>query len=582
MSGQGVIQAELSIELGKFLAAMNQAGAAIAKFAAAAGGGMAPANQALEKLTASAKPAAAAVDGVADSFQGIKREQVQEGRLVGFYVRELTSFTGASAAAQGAVGNLITGVMDLASRSSPIVAVMGLAALAAGVKELYEAYEDLGTKAQENMKLVAERSLDAAKATDELKRAIQGLPKGSDAKVELSSLRSIQSNRDAYSGIAKAGGDEDVSKRQAEAEATRLDRLFLSLGGYEKLAELEKKINTERARDGWATANKLAEVEGQIAIARAGSNSELVKAQVEFDNTVRQLNRDFEQEKIKSIEEFDALVLAAQLKAQGTQRKAIDDNANWIVERQRKANADLLASLQTIQPVHSEAMKKVIKGEIPETTQLTAAKRLTTPVLDTGKELEAQLKPIREYEERVTKLSDVVMAVGDGIGSVFSSIGSAIGGAAGQFISQLGAMISQTIALVLALTFSDTLMTGPLGVFAAIPMGAAILGSLIGMIASIPSFDVGTLSVPKTGLAMIHAGEAILPAGGPAETYRAGLARMSGGLLAGAGAAGGATTVNVSMNISALDGQSVYRTLTGSRDQLARVVREAVRDGVMR
>ncbi len=141
-------------------------------------------------------------------------------------------------------------------------------------------------------------------------------------------------------------------------------------------------------------------------------------------------------------------------------------------------------------------------------------------------------------------------------------------------------MISQTIALVLALTFSDTLMTGPLGVFAAIPMGAAILGSLIGMIASIPSFDVGTLSVPKTGLAMIHAGEAILPAGGPAETYRAGLARMGGGLLAGA--AGGATTVNVSMNISALDGQSVYRTLTGSRDQLARVVREAVRDGVMR
>jgi hypothetical protein len=57
---------------------------------------------------------------------------------------------------------------------------------------------------------------------------------------------------------------------------------------------------------------------------------------------------------------------------------------------------------------------------------------------------------------------------------------------------------------------------------------------------------------------MIHQGEAIIPAG---ENRGRG--------------------VTVNLSISALDGQSVYRALTSSRSDLSRVIREAVRDGVM-
>ena len=187
-------------------------------------------------------------------------------------------------------------------------------------------------------------------------------------------------------------------------------------------------------------------------------------------------------------------------------------------------------------------------------------------------EFGAQSKALKALSDQAASAREAFTQLGAGIGSAFSSIGGAIGGAAGEFISQVGAMIAQTIALVLALAFSDTLMTGPLGVFAAVPMAAGILASLIAMIASVPSFDVGTLSVPRTGLAMIHAGEAILPAGGPAETYRAGLARTGG-----AGAR--SSPANITINLSMLDAASGEKWLRRNDNALVRVLRDSRRAG---
>jgi hypothetical protein len=93
---------------------------------------------------------------------------------------------------------------------------------------------------------------------------------------------------------------------------------------------------------------------------------------------------------------------------------------------------------------------------------------------------------------------------------------------------------------------------------------AAGQATVLAQLAAVPKFDVGSWSVPRTGLAVIHKDEMILPAGAPAEAARAG--------LLGGGAGGGQAPTFV---IQAMDGASVQRWLVGGgakqiADQLAK------------
>ena len=99
--------------------------------------------------------------------------------------------------------------------------------------------------------------------------------------------------------------------------------------------------------------------------------------------------------------------------------------------------------------------------------------------------------------------------------------------------------------------------TTPLGMVA---IGSIALAGILGLMAAVPSFDVGTMSVPKTGLAMVHQGEAILPASGTAQAYR------SGGR-------------SVTVNISATDAASFEKMLRRNDNALVRVLRDATRAG---
>lgn len=101
-----------------------------------------------------------------------------------------------------------------------------------------------------------------------------------------------------------------------------------------------------------------------------------------------------------------------------------------------------------------------------------------------------------------------------------------------------------------ALTFAGIFanLAPILGPLAAGP-AAAGEATVLAQAAAVPKFDVGSWSVPRTGLAVIHKDEMILPAGAPAEAARA-------GLLGGAGGGGGN-----SFNITAWDGASVQRWL---------------------
>ncbi len=69
--------------------------------------------------------------------------------------------------------------------------------------------------------------------------------------------------------------------------------------------------------------------------------------------------------------------------------------------------------------------------------------------------------------------------------------------------------------------------------------------------------------VPRDMIAMVHAGEKILPDGGKPE----------------ASGMGGANHIDVHFHISGMDGNDVYRTLSDNRDKVIQVIREAARDG---
>jgi hypothetical protein len=83
--------------------------------------------------------------------------------------------------------------------------------------------------------------------------------------------------------------------------------------------------------------------------------------------------------------------------------------------------------------------------------------------------------------------------------------------------------------------------------------GGGIGGALFAGLSGILGFEVGTPYVPQTGLALVHQGEAIIPASqNPA-----------------AGGAGGGTPVTMNINISALDGASVQRIIPMLTRQIA-------------
>ncbi len=82
--------------------------------------------------------------------------------------------------------------------------------------------------------------------------------------------------------------------------------------------------------------------------------------------------------------------------------------------------------------------------------------------------------------------------------------------------------------------------------------------------AAVPKFDVGAWSVPQTGLAVVHKGEFIAPAGAPSEAARQ-------AMTTGGGSGGGGSPVTFA--IQAFDGPSVDRWLSGGgAAKLARAV----------
>ena len=125
-------------------------------------------------------------------------------------------------------------------------------------------------------------------------------------------------------------------------------------------------------------------------------------------------------------------------------------------------------------------------------------------------------------------------------------------GAATGLVANFAAMV-KSIAASAAETFAGIFgFLAPVMGPAAVGPAAAGRRTVAGVASAVPSFAIGSWSVPADTLAMVHAGETIIPAG-PAAAFRN---AMSGGAQAEAGA--GAVAVNhaTHFNVAARSGRT--------------------------
>ena len=142
-------------------------------------------------------------------------------------------------------------------------------------------------------------------------------------------------------------------------------------------------------------------------------------------------------------------------------------------------------------------------------------------------------------------------------------------GAAASLVANFAAIV-KSIAASAAETFAGIFgFLAPVMGPAAVGPAAAGEATVAAVASAVPSFDIGSWSVPADTLAMVHAGETIIPAG-PAAAFRA---AMAGGAST---TAARAVTVNhaTHFNVQALDSADVKRwfknnakTIMGAIDQ---------------
>jgi hypothetical protein len=428
MAGAGVIQAEISLELGQLVAQLNQASTAIAKFAQGAGTSIKPAND--------------AVEGLGKTFRDFKRDQVQEGRMVGFYVRELTSFTGASSGTQAALGSLTQGMIGLFTATGPLLYAWAGFEIVKGVAGYFS---DASEAIEKAGKAAVETALKMQTSIAGLHQAVAGGAALSGSVTAFGELNRLRSSAQGWDAEARgtSGGESILAANTAK-------QLWAAFGAKGGQAEMER-LAVEMAKENVEAAN----VEGKKGI-EASLNSwkaafaERTRADVDAAKEANRIR--LSEEKLHDKRMFELF-------------KEVEDQAEskrmWRVNAMTPGWTEQLAGTEE----EGRGLDFKDKGAIAN---------------DALKTLNDQA---RQSQESFATL-------GSSIGSAFGAIGEIIGGAAGQVLKVLGQMIQQAIQLAVAMAAASMAWTSPLGMVA---IGSIALAGLLGLMAAVPSFEVGLL-----------------------------------------------------------------------------------------
>jgi hypothetical protein len=466
----------------------------------------------LKQIPGASKPAEAAIGGLEQTFKNFKRDQVQEGRMVGFYVREMTAFTGASPGVQSALGGITQGMLGFATASGPLLMIWAGFEIFKGLASWFTEIGDAASKAAEDAAKAVEKLGDqlAALANKRL-----GIGPGDVSQGQADAARRLVSARDAARAQFEASGGGTIL---GGGDATELNTINAQIAAWEKInGKLETFI---------ALKTQIAAEQGGVlgpGNAEAGKTffDEQDKARAERLKLVYE-NLGNEMQRLADEEDRAVTGQIARLTALKTEMEA---------ERLQRIKYSMAGTQEQLAGTEEEGRGLDFKGQ--------------------GVVANDAMKTLNEQARQSV---DIFSALGGAIGSAFGSIGEMIGGAAGAVMKVLGQMIQQAVQLAISLAMASMAWTSPLGMIA---IGSIALAGILGLMAAVPSFEVGTSYVPRTGLAMIHQGERIIPA----SQNRPG--------------AGSSITVNVSTP----DAQSFERMLRRNDNALVRVLREATASG---
>lgn len=584
MAGNGVIQAELAIELGRSLAALNQAQAAIAKFAQGAGQSMAPANQ--------------AVDSLGKTFKNFRREQVQEGRLLGFYAREMGSFVGASAEVSAAAGGVAQGLIGLASATNPLLA-------------LWAAFE-IGSA------VVGFISGQLKETEENAKKAAAALGKVGDRLAEMDRKRLGTKQSEVEGGRVDAAKKLMAERVSAAAEAEDEGRYAAGLGDSQRLQNINDQIAAWEKTNGKlesyvalqsrVVAGLRAEEEGLVRVALAESQA---RGNVDYemaggDAGVLAVGQKLDQVRAKW-EQAGAQAVLAMAKSRG----ASDEETDRLRLKSEMIglNAELAAATSTAEIKATRQRIAALQEEIR--LRALARKHMYDPMFGPGnaegeqgfRDDKRDAEGIQKQNEReagsydagtfdlsgvsassvaaeksardAAAVQSAWQGAGMSVAGAFGQIGEAVGGAGGKMLQILGQMLAGAISVAIAYAA----MAPP-------PWGAISMAAMaVGLIATIASAAMtpmpegremggsvfpGRYLVGEAGPELLTLGNGV--SGSVVPNHRLAMAGAQGGMPAG----GSVTNI---FNVSTVDARGFERMLDRNSKGVANFMRRERRNG---
>jgi len=481
MAGPGVIQAELTVEMGQMLAALNQAQAAIARFAQGAGPAMKPANEALVTTY--------------DKLRDIKTEAIQHQRVFQFYGAQLAELTGIARETGAALTGMVAG---LASGMWVMAAIEGVKL----AMSLFKGETDDTTKRLEEFK---KKAHDAAIEIAQLNRDLLGLKRWSPEQVEIVPLQAARVN--ALSWKMQAAGETDpYEQRVLENRAKEDEATYARLGGAQREADLFKIIQAQ----------------GLINDQKAD--------QAELDKNNADIQKRYNEELAEQQKNAQAYA-AEEYRLQVELADA--ESAIWLEYFEKISKypglqvQEMAAALQKVAALKMKGAPEFGPGNKEGAAEFERTREANLPFDMFGPGNAAGEGAFEDNKQAMAvqvklahQLQSAWSTVGSAMAGAFNALGDAAGGAMGKVLKIIGQLVAGAVSLAIAMSAAAP---PPWGAISMAAMAVGLIATIASTIAQVPSFEVGTSYVPRTGLAMIHQGEAIIPAGqnrvGGGDTY---------------------------------------------------------------
>ena len=361
-----------------------------------------------------------------------------------------------------------------------------------------------------------------------------------EASGELS--RMAESASDAGGKLSAALTDRQAARMAADDARSQMQ--MANLVYQNEMENLKTSLALHKITEEQKTAATIAAIKARLAA-----------QQKALEEQAAQANGDVVRLKhIKNEETVDA-EKAANDEAKANDQAALKSAQEWKSAGDQIAGA-FNAQLQKLlsgSETWSQAMKKIsadlalkfIENQVKATAEFLTEKgrELTGTIAGEGAKTSATTAgaALRAGAEVASGQTSILSVIANALKSIYAS--------AGQTASEVSAAVAPE--------------AGPAAPAIGLAAGGAIAAGAIGLVASA---DVGTDYVVRSGLAVIHQGEKIIPSA------------KTSGPFTGAGM-GGTVHAPVSVNISALDSRSVERFFNDNAKHMIGAINKGIKSG---